>query len=109
MYQIVTSETFATIHLYTFYAAIYLTLLIAVAKMIGLLFGKQIRMFAEKYIYQHAEDTNIPDPCFSCNRGHCHGCALEGLAREQASGIMQQMTKKAVEDGAIPYLKRFEK
>jgi hypothetical protein len=71
--------------------------------------GLVVLILSLKYSSKDIKESNHPDACFTCNRGECSGCALEGLAREQASSIMKEMTKRAVEDGAIPYLKRFEK
>ena len=55
------------------------------------------------------DTTNHPSACIDCNRGSCHGCALEGLNKTEADAVATQLTQQAIADNTIAYGRRFQK
>jgi hypothetical protein len=62
-----------------------------------------------KWNTKDMKDTQHPAACFDCNKGHCRGCALEGLTAKQADEIATQLTQQAIADNSIVYNNRFQK
>jgi hypothetical protein len=63
----------------------------------------------KKHIVQDMKDIDLPDACFDCNRGHCKGCALDGLNKAQSEELQRIITKQSIEGNLAAYKDRFLK